>query len=45
MQYIVAAYVLWGVFPAFFPLLDPASPLEILAHRIIWNAVLMARNL
>ena len=41
MQYIVAAYVLWGVFPAFFPLLDPASPLEILAHRIIWTAVLM----
>lgn len=35
------AYVMWGLFPAFFPLLKPAGALEILAHRIIWSFVLM----
>lgn len=37
----VLAYVLWGFFPAFFPLLLPAGPVEILAHRVVWCAVLM----
>lgn len=37
----VGAYALWGMFPAFWPLLDPAAPLEVLAHRILWTAVLM----
>ncbi|WP_234810014.1 EamA family transporter RarD [Mycolicibacterium moriokaense] len=32
---------MWGVFPAFFPLLEPANPLEILAHRIVWTCLLM----
>ncbi|AQS73418.1 EamA family transporter RarD [Corynebacterium ammoniagenes] len=41
MPFAIGAYLLWGVFPAFFPLLLPASPLEILAHRIIWTAVLI----
>lgn len=35
------AYILWGFFPAFFPLLEPATPLEILAHRFIWTLVFM----
>lgn len=34
--------MVWGLFPAFWPLLDPASPLEVLAHRILWTAVLMS---
>jgi chloramphenicol-sensitive protein RarD len=38
----VGAYVLWGMFPAFWPLLDPAAPLEVLAHRVLWTAVLMS---
>src|SRR5580765_5947790 len=38
----VGAHVLWGFFPAFWPLLDPAAPVEVLAHRIIWTLVLMA---
>ena len=38
----VAAYVLWGLFPAFFHLLDSASPVEVLAHRVLWTLVLMA---
>jgi chloramphenicol-sensitive protein RarD len=37
-----AAYVLWGVFPAFFTLLAPAAPAEILAHRVLWTLVFMA---
>lgn len=41
MLHTVLAYLLWGLFPAFFPLLLPASPLEIIAHRVIWTAVLM----
>ncbi|WP_151549159.1 MULTISPECIES: EamA family transporter RarD [Corynebacterium] len=41
MVYGVLAYLLWGLFPAYFPLLDPASPFEILAHRIVWTAVVM----
>ena len=41
MPFAIGAYLLWGVFPAFFPLLLPATPLEILAHRIIWTAVLI----
>ncbi|NGX08166.1 EamA family transporter RarD [Mycobacteroides franklinii] len=36
-----AAYFMWGLFPAFFPLLQPASPVEILAHRMIWTLLLM----
>ncbi len=38
----VLAYTLWGFFPAFFPLLEPAGALEILAHRIVWSLVVMA---
>jgi chloramphenicol-sensitive protein RarD len=36
------AYLLWGVFPLYFPLLDPASALEVLAHRVVWSLVVMA---
>ena len=38
----LGAYVSWGIFPAFFPLLKPAGPLEILAHRVVWTVLLMA---
>lgn len=38
----VAAYTLWGFFPAFFPLLEPAGALEILGNRIVWSLVVMA---
>ena len=37
-----AAYLLWGLFPAFWTLLEPAGAIEILAHRIAWTMVLMA---
>ena len=38
----VGAYVCWGLFPAFFPLLKPAGAVEVLAHRIVWSFLLMA---
>ncbi|MGW0158723.1 EamA family transporter RarD [Mycobacterium sp. NPDC003323] len=33
---------MWGLFPAFFPLLKPAGAVEILAHRIVWSFLFMA---
>jgi chloramphenicol-sensitive protein RarD len=33
----LAAYLLWGLFPLYFPLLKPAGAIEILAHRIVWS--------
>lgn len=41
LLYGIGAYAIWGVFPAFFPLLKPANALEVLAHRIVWTCVLM----
>jgi len=37
--YGIGAYGLWGLFPLYFPLLDPAGPIEVLAHRIGWSLV------
>jgi chloramphenicol-sensitive protein RarD len=33
----VAAYAMWGAFPLYWPLLEPAGAFEILAHRIVWS--------
>jgi chloramphenicol-sensitive protein RarD len=41
----VAAYLLWGLFPLYWPLLEPAAPVEILAHRIAWSLVFVAAAL
>ena len=37
--YGVSAYVLWGMFPLYWPLLEPANPLEIVSHRAVWTLV------
>lgn len=37
----VTAWSLWGLFPLYFSLLDAVSPLEIVAHRIIWTFVFL----
>jgi chloramphenicol-sensitive protein RarD len=42
LLYGAAAYVLWGAFPLFFPLLEPANAGEILAHRIVWSLIAVA---
>jgi chloramphenicol-sensitive protein RarD len=36
------AYLLWGLFPLYWPLLEPASSLEVLAHRFVWSLVFVA---
>jgi chloramphenicol-sensitive protein RarD len=33
----IGAYLLWGLFPLYWPLLEPAGAVEILAHRIVWS--------
>lgn len=35
----ISAYVLWGAFPLYWPLLEPANPLEIVSHRAVWTLV------
>jgi chloramphenicol-sensitive protein RarD len=39
--YGVAAYLLWGLFPLHWPLLEPAGAVEILAHRVAWSVLTM----
>jgi chloramphenicol-sensitive protein RarD len=39
--YGASAYLLWGVFPLYFPLLEPAGTIEILAERMAFSLVLM----
>jgi chloramphenicol-sensitive protein RarD len=33
----VAAYGMWGLFPIYFHYLAPASPFEVLVHRMLWT--------
>lgn len=35
------AYFLWGTFPLYWTLLEPAGAIEILAHRILWSVLTM----
>ena len=37
----VGAYVMWGLFPLYWPLLEPAGAVEILAHRVAWSMLTM----
>src|SRR5919107_6325213 len=32
---------MWGFFPLYWPLLEPAGAVEILAHRIVWSLLLV----
>lgn len=38
----VSAYVLWGLFPLYWPLLEPAGAFEIVGHRAVWSLVFCA---
>lgn len=40
--YGLAAYVIWGLFPLYWPLLDPTPATQILAHRMVWSLVFVA---
>lgn len=37
--YGITAYLIWGVFPLYFHLLEPAGAWEVLCHRILWTLV------
>lgn len=40
--YGVAAYLMWGLFPLYWTLLEPAGAVEILSHRVVWSLLTMA---
>ncbi len=40
--YALSAYVLWGMLPLYWKLLEDVTAIEILAHRILWSFVLMS---
>ena len=37
--FIVGAYIIWGVLPIYWKLLNQVPALEILAHRVIWSFI------
>lgn len=41
LAYGTGAYLMWGLFPAYFGLLAAAGPVEILAQRIVWTLLVM----
>ena len=40
--YGAGAYLLWGVFPLYWPRLEPSTSLEVLAHRVLWSLLVVA---
>jgi chloramphenicol-sensitive protein RarD len=39
--FAAAAYILWGVFPAYFKLLQSVPAIQIVGHRIIWSFIFL----
>ncbi|TYR80879.1 EamA family transporter RarD [Priestia megaterium] len=39
--YTASAYVMWGVFPLYWKLIDDVPSDEILAHRVLWSFIFM----
>ncbi len=37
--YGFTSYTMWGLFPLYWPLLQPATPLEMVSHRAVWSLV------
>ncbi len=37
----LGAYVAWGLMPLFFKALTSVAPMEVVAHRIVWGALLL----
>ena len=42
LAYGAAAYLWWGLFPLYWPLLEPAGALELLAYRVLFSALVVA---
>lgn len=40
--YGFAAYLIWGLFPLYWKLLDQSGALELLAHRVLWSLITIA---
>jgi chloramphenicol-sensitive protein RarD len=40
--YGAGAYALWGLFPLYWPLLEPTGAVEVLAHRVLWSLLVVA---
>ena len=38
----IGAYILWGLFPIYWRLLESVPAIEILAHRMVWSLVFVA---
>ena len=36
------AYGMWGLFPLYWPLLEPSGSIEVLAHRVVWSLLVVA---
>ncbi|HEY2042979.1 MAG TPA: EamA family transporter RarD [Jatrophihabitans sp.] len=41
IAYGSGAYLLWGLFPLYWPLLKPAGAIEILANRMLWSLLVV----
>ena len=39
--YALGAYLIWGIAPAYFKLIQQVAPGEIMTHRVIWSALFM----
>jgi len=42
LVYALLAFVLWGLFPLYFHALSEVPSIEVLAHRVVWSALLLA---
>ena len=40
--YALSAYILWGLLPLYWKLLEEVPAVEVLAHRILWSFILMS---
>jgi len=41
LTYGLAAFVFWGLVPIYFKAVASVSPLEVLAHRVVWSVVIL----
>ncbi len=41
IPYGIGAFLIWGLFPAYWKLLAEISPYELIAHRIVWSFVFL----
>ncbi|MAY42041.1 MULTISPECIES: EamA family transporter RarD [unclassified Neptuniibacter] len=42
VYFALAAFGMWGIVPVYFKSIEHVSPLEVLAHRVVWSVVFLA---